>query len=168
MPPHLTFDKEMNAKLLVVLPLLLACVIASASAAGNEARVAALGLMSARQLSTLEQSYRELTALKSKGPLGDKDRTKFETCLKAISEEDRKRKAFFELLKEGDNIADYPGILAKVRIGYETSPVNNESKAYEMFVFPSVATDDSQVFMWIRVDLRGNILKKVHRFTGAD
>ena len=109
----------------------------------------------------MEQSYRELSALKTKGPLGEGDRTKFEACLKSINEEDRRRKAFFGLLKEGDNVADYPGILAKVRIGYE-------KQAYEMFVFPSVGRDDSLVFMWIRVDLRGNILKKVHKFTGAE
>ena len=48
-----------------------------------------------------------------------------------------------------------PDIIAFQRIGYETSPVNNQTKAYEMFVFPSVGREDSQVFMWIRVDLHG-------------
>jgi hypothetical protein len=132
-----------------------------------KAEVEIRGLMRLHELSELEQSFVELSALKRKGPLQNAEQIKYEKCLKAIEEEDRRRRTLFDLIKEGDNLSDYPGILAKVRIGYDTA-TKEEPDAYEMYVFPSVITKEYveyPIFMWFRVDLQGKILKKVVKNT---
>lgn len=157
----------MNAKSTIALLGSIGYFLSSALVPAGEADIAIRGLMSMRQLFELEKVYTELSTLNAKDPLQGEDRLRYEKCLTSIKEENERRKRFFELIRVGDNLANYPGILEKLHIGYDSLSVK-EPDAYEMFVYPSVSTNDHILFMWIRVDLRGNVLKKVIRNTAAD
>lgn len=145
----------------------IACFLSSALVQAVEADITIRGLMSRRQLFELEKVYTELSTLNAKGPLKEEDRLRYEKCLASIKEENQRRNKVFDFIKVGDNLADYPGILEKLHIGYNTISFK-EPDEYEMFVFPSVSTNDNNIFKLIRVNLQGMVLKKEVRNTEAD
>jgi hypothetical protein len=87
-------------------------------------------------------------------------KSKSKELAEAVFAEHKLRQDFYAAIKEGNTIADYPGILEKLNILCEKAFAKEGSKNYNMFFLTSRLSDEGDPVLWITVDSSGKILSK--------
>ncbi len=123
----------------------------------------ACDLMSYSKLDHLASEYTNMWKLIRKhqeSKATPEQQAKSKELAEAVFAEHKLRKDFYASIKEGNTIADYPGILEKLNILYEKGFAKEGSKNYNMFFLTSKLSDEGDPVLWITVDSSGKILSK--------